>query len=135
MIQKIEYAVVSPQAEVAAGEAELMIIPAAEGQMGVMEGHQPVIATFDTGLVRIRERAQTSEGEMLIFVRSGFVDATPGFVQVLAEEAERVDPIDKSELASAIDKAQNLMQAAEQGTETYSDAKRDLERLKVLAQA
>ncbi len=79
-------AVVSPEAEVWSGEANLVIARTLDGEIGVMAGHVPLLGVLaDEGEVRIRTGGS---GDVTVNVNGGFLSVTHDGVSILAESAE-----------------------------------------------
>ena len=79
-------AVVSPEQQVWSGEAEMVIARTLDGEIGVLEGHVPLLGVLsEDGEVRIRT---TSSGEITAKVSGGFLSVTKDGVSILAERAE-----------------------------------------------
>lgn len=127
MSASIRYAVVTPEREVAAGETDMVVIPAVEGEMGVMAGHQPTVATIEAGVVRL-------SGGDAFFVDSGFAEATPGRVQILVERAEDLAEVDKSTLADEKRTAEEDLREAEDAP-ARAAAERALRRARIIEAA
>jgi len=73
--------------------AMMVVVPGAEGDMGVLAGHAPVLSTLRPGVVTVHLPA----GEVKkIFVSGGFVDISAAVCSVLAEEVINVDEIDRA---------------------------------------
>ena len=78
-------AVVSPEAEVWSGEADLVIARTLDGEIGVMAGHVPLLGVLaEQGEVRIRGGG----GDVTAKVNGGFLSVTAEGVSILAESAE-----------------------------------------------
>ncbi len=78
-------AVVSPEREIWTGEAEMVIARTLDGEIGVLEGHIPLLGVLsDDGEVRIK----ASGGDVTAKVSGGFLSVTKDGVSVLAERAE-----------------------------------------------
>lgn len=77
--------VVTPERLVWSGPAEMVIARGAEGELGVLPHHAPLITSLVDGAVRIR---RPGGGEMVIGTRGGFLEVKPDRVTVLADEAE-----------------------------------------------
>ncbi|MFW5696202.1 MAG: ATP synthase F1 subunit epsilon [Phototrophicaceae bacterium] len=85
--------------------ADMVLIPAVEGQMGVLPRHAPTVATLGFGeLVVKKGNAQES---FAIF--GGVVDVRPGKVVVLAELASSSFDIDEEAAEAARARAQRLL--------------------------
>jgi F-type H+-transporting ATPase subunit epsilon len=80
-------AVVSPEQEIWSGEATMVIARTLDGELGVMEGHIPLLGVLaDEGEVRIHTRS--SDSDIAAKVSGGFISVTKGGVSILAERAE-----------------------------------------------
>jgi F-type H+-transporting ATPase subunit epsilon len=81
---KLEVHVVTPEQEVWAGDADMVVVTAADGQLGVLPGHAPLLALLGEGPLKIK----TGSSEILANVDSGFLHVANDRVEVLAEHAE-----------------------------------------------
>ena len=85
----VEVHVVTPQEEVWSGDAEMVIARGVDGELGIMNGHVPLLIQLAPG----RLRMQQEEGpEIVITVDGGFLHASSGpegtRVDVMATSAE-----------------------------------------------
>ena len=83
MAGTLQFDLVSPERRLASLAATEVQIPGAEGDMGVMEGHAPVITTLRPGVLR----ATSAEGVKSYVVSGGFAEITATGISVLAEQA------------------------------------------------
>ena len=60
---------VSPEKLLLSRQVEMATIPAAEGEMGVLPGHSPMIVTLRGGIIRLRENGAETER---LFIGGGF---------------------------------------------------------------
>ena len=82
MADTFTFELVSPERLLASGAAQTVVLPGADGDMGIYGSHAPVMTTLRPGLVQVEmEGGETQE----YFVRGGFADVTPDSVTVLAE--------------------------------------------------
>ncbi len=72
----------------------MVVIPAEEGEMGVLVKHAPMIVLLRGGVVRLYEGGQVTER---LFVSGGFAEITPLRVTVLADEAMPVADVSRAE--------------------------------------
>lgn len=94
---------ITPEKVVYDGEADLVVVRIADGDIGVMVDHAPVVSTVEMRTVRI-----TQNDERHIFATSdGFFKVSENLVQVLVEEAVPVDEIDVKEAESRVEEAEN----------------------------
>ena len=68
-------------------------MPGAEGDLGVLPGHSPLIATVRPGVIRIYEDGAV---KTQIFVAGGICEISEKSCTVLANEAMPIDEIDRS---------------------------------------
>lgn len=79
--------VVTPEAIIWSGEATFVIARTVEGEIGIMPGHEPVMAALATGAVEI----DPSEGERVtVGVHGGFMQIFDNTVTLLLDRAELV---------------------------------------------
>ena len=86
----VEFELVSPAKLLVSEPVEMVVIPGAEGDIGVLPGHSPLIATVRPGIIDIHEGGKVRDR---IFVGGGFAEVSPNRCTVLAEEATPVDEI------------------------------------------
>jgi F-type H+-transporting ATPase subunit epsilon len=85
--------------------ADMVIIPASEGEMGVLPNHAPVLTTLGFGELIVRK----ANAEERFVVYGGVVDVRPDKVTVLAEVAESSFDLDLEAIEEARQRAQQLM--------------------------
>ncbi len=83
---------------------DMVIVPASEGQMGVLPRHAPVLTTLDFGELVVRKG--NAEERFAIF--GGVVDVRPGKVVVLADLAASSFNIDVAAAEAARERAEQL---------------------------
>jgi F-type H+-transporting ATPase subunit epsilon len=82
---KFHFSLVSPERELYAGEVDQVDAPGAEGDFGVMQGHEPFMTTLRPGSVTV----YVGGGTRRVFaIEGGFADVTPESFTLLAERAE-----------------------------------------------
>ncbi len=88
-------------------EADMILVPATEGTMGVLPHHAPVLTTLTYGeLVVKKGRAEES-----FAIYGGVVDIRPDKVVVLADLAESSYNIDADAMQAARDRAEKALTA------------------------
>jgi F-type H+-transporting ATPase subunit epsilon len=98
---------VSPERLLLSRAVEMAIIPAAEGEMGVLPGHSPMIVVLRGGVIRVRENGG-QETERL-FVGGGFAEVSPDRCTVLADEATPVAELSRSRAEARLREAEAAM--------------------------
>jgi F-type H+-transporting ATPase subunit epsilon len=101
--REFSVSVVTPDGPAYEGDAQMIIVPGAAGEIGVLARHAPLIATLKAGSTRVH----VSESEVLEFATG------PGFFQVLQDRA--IALVDDAVEASAIDdgRAREQLEAAQ----------------------
>jgi F-type H+-transporting ATPase subunit epsilon len=86
--------IVSPEKLLLSRDVDMVVIPASEGDMGVLEGHSPMTVALRGGVVSLYEGDRVTDS---LFVAGGFAEVTPERCTVLAGEAMPVNEIDRAE--------------------------------------
>lgn len=86
--------------------ADMVIIPAAEGEMGVLPNHAPVLTTLAFGDLIVRK----GEAEEHFAVYGGVVDVRPDKVVVLADMADTAADLDMAALEAARESARRMVE-------------------------
>jgi F-type H+-transporting ATPase subunit epsilon len=108
MAESIRLEVVTPEKSVVSESAQIVMAPGSMGEFGVLSGHTPFLTTLKTGALKYRD---DSGRERFVFVSSGFAEALPDRVTVLAESAERRKDIDIQRAKSAVERAEKRLQS------------------------
>jgi F-type H+-transporting ATPase subunit epsilon len=109
--------------------AQMVIIPGSEGEMGVLPHHTPLLTTLAFGELRIVE----GDGNVSSFVvYGGVVEVRPHKVTVLADDAESVGELDIEQIQAARERAHHLM-AESPSDEQRSQIVQELRRAEIAA--
>jgi F-type H+-transporting ATPase subunit epsilon len=107
--------VVTPDGPVFQGEAHMLIVPGAAGEIGVLARHAPLVATLKAGSTRVH----LGGNEILEFATG------PGFFKVeldralaLVDDAFNVREIDDSRAQAQLDAARAELERVEAGEST-----------------
>jgi len=92
MADKVQFELVSPEKLLVSRAVEMVVVPGAEGDFGVLPDHAPLISTVRPGVIEIYEGGQVVEQ---IFVAGGFAEVTGERCTVLADQATPVKEIDR----------------------------------------
>jgi F-type H+-transporting ATPase subunit epsilon len=114
---KFDVALVTPEGDAFRGEAEMLIVPGAAGEIGVLARHAPLVATLKAGSTRVH----LGDNEVLEFATG------PGFFQVqldraiaLVDDAVDVKQIDDDRAREQLESAKAELARVEAG-ESASD--------------
>ena len=117
MADMVEFELVSPQKLLKSQPVDMVVVPCADGDIGVLPGHSPLIATVRPGVVDIHENGKVSER---IFVSGGFAEVTTERCTLLAEEAIIVADLDLATAELRLADAQAALDAAESDQDTVT---------------
>ena len=108
MASTIHVDVVSAEEQIYSGEADFVILPGIEGELGIYPRHTPLFTQIKPGSVRIKPTHSTTEE--LVFVLGGFLEVQPHLVTVLADTAIRAKDLDEKAALEAKRSAEEAMQ-------------------------
>jgi len=98
--------IVSPEKLLLSREVDMVVIPASEGDMGVLEGHAPMMVMLRGCVVSLYEGDSVTDS---LFVAGGFAEVTPERCTVLAGEAMPVNEIERTEAEKRLRDAEEAM--------------------------
>jgi F-type H+-transporting ATPase subunit epsilon len=83
MADRLRVAIISPERTIYEGDADMVVAPAWDGEVGVLRGHAPMLVLLGAGEMRV-----TSGGsEQRFHVEGGFMQVADDVVTVLSESA------------------------------------------------
>jgi F-type H+-transporting ATPase subunit epsilon len=105
----IDLEIVSPEKLLLSRPVEMVVIPAAEGEMGVLGQHAPMIVLLQGGTIQLYGDQVTER----LFVSGGFAEITPQRVTVLANEVTPPAQLSRSEGERRLEAAEAEYAAAD----------------------
>jgi F-type H+-transporting ATPase subunit epsilon len=93
MADQVQFELVAPERLLLSEPVDMVVVPGAEGDFGVLPGHAPLISTVRPGVI------ETYAGKTVkdrIFVAGGFAEVTRERCTVLAEEAMPLTELDRA---------------------------------------
>jgi F-type H+-transporting ATPase subunit epsilon len=97
--------IVSQDRTVFQGDVDIVILPGAAGEMGILPHHAPVLAILKYGVIKIRHNGK----EELFTVAGGLAEVQPDIVTILADAAENVEDIDITRAQAAKKRAEEAL--------------------------
>jgi F-type H+-transporting ATPase subunit epsilon len=97
--------IVSQDHTVFQGDVDIVVLPGAAGEMGILPHHAPVLAILKYGVIKIRQ----GNSEELFAVAGGIAEVQPDIVTVLADAAENVKDIDITRAQAAKKRAEDML--------------------------
>jgi F-type H+-transporting ATPase subunit epsilon len=102
--------IVSPDRLLLSQPVDMAVIPAAEGDMGVLPGHAPMIVLLQGGTIALHEGGRVTSR---LYVSGGFAEVTPERCTVLADEAIAVGEVSRSVAQTRLAEADAAYAAAD----------------------
>jgi len=97
--------IVSQDRLVYAGDVDIVVLPGAAGEMGILPHHAPLLTTLKYGFIRVRQ----GNAEEVFTVAGGVAEVQPDIVTVLADAAESVAEIDVARAEAARKRAEDML--------------------------
>lgn len=132
MADMVEFELVSPSRLLKSEPVEMVVVPGAEGDIGVLANHSPLICTVRPGVIKMYEGGKVSEE---IFVAGGFCEVSPERCTVLSEEAVLVADIDVAEARNRLSEAEKALADADEGGKDKAEDERRIAEAMVAAAA
>jgi F-type H+-transporting ATPase subunit epsilon len=111
---------VTPEGAAFEGEVEMLVVPGADGEIGVLARHAPLVALLNAGSTRIyRDRA--SEDTLEFATGPGFFKVEQDRALALVDDAVEARNIDDDRARKQLEDAQTELERVERGE---SDADR-----------
>ncbi len=85
----LDCTVLTPEGEVFHGPAQMVVAPGADGYLGILVNHAPLIATLGRGTLRVKRDGGNTESWQ---VEGGFLEVLKNKVSVLAQRITREAP-------------------------------------------
>ena len=114
--------IVSPERLLLSRPVDMVVIPASEGDMGVLEGHTPMIVMLRGGTIDLYEGDRVTDR---LFVSGGFAEVTPERCTVLANEAVPLAELNKAEAERQLAEANAAYEAADKSDTAIEDVALD----------
>ncbi len=128
MAMTIHVDIVSAEAEVFSGKANMVFAPAEMGEVGIAPRHTAMLARLKPGEVRVQLEGQD---EQLFYVSGGMLEVQPHMVTVLADTALRAKDLDE---AAALRVRERAEKAMTDKTSDFDYAKAQAELVEAVAQ-
>ena len=101
----IQVDIVSAEGEIYSGEAEMVFVPASQGELGIAPRHAPLLTLIKAGEVRVKN----GETEISVFVGGGALEVQPRKVTILADTAMRAKDLDEAAALEAKRRAEEAL--------------------------
>jgi F-type H+-transporting ATPase subunit epsilon len=123
MADKINLEVITPERLVLREAVDEVIIPALNGELGILPNHTPLISQLRTGILTYRQGNERKQ----LHVSGGFVEIQAESVAILSDVAEKAEEIDLERARRAREVAEKKL-AAKGDDPDFLSAEEKLER-------
>jgi F-type H+-transporting ATPase subunit epsilon len=97
--------IVTPEQKIFSGTVSNVLLPGADGELGVLPGHSALVTALQPGELRYEANGQTTT----IAVGSGFAEVTQERINVLTDMALGEEQIDEGKAEAAIERAKEQL--------------------------
>ena len=112
-VRTFDLSLVTPEGAAFEGEAEMLIVPGAAGEIGILARHAPLVAMLRAGEIRVK-----AGGDWQAFAAGpGYCKVQQDRALVLVDDAVRAEDIDLGEARRQAEEARALLERADAGEE------------------
>jgi F-type H+-transporting ATPase subunit epsilon len=111
-------------------DADIVMVPGVEGDLGILPQHEPIMTMIKPGEILVRK----GTNEYSLAISGGFLEVKPDHITILADAAERADEIDIARAEAAKKRAEEKLgnrTAETDSANAEASLRRAIARLKV----
>ena len=116
--------IVTPDARTYSDDVDMVVIPGAEGELGILPMHIPLMTELKPGELKVTRKGQ----DLYLAVGEGFAEVTQNSVSILTDMAIEEKAIDEAAAQEAVRRAQEAMRADHLGAEEVATASAALQK-------
>jgi len=105
--------IVTPEAKTFSEDVDMVTIPGADGELGILPLHTPLMAQLKPGELRIRHGGR----ETFLATGGGFAEVLPDRVTILTDMSVTESQVNEAEVQAAMERAKAAMANAASGSE------------------
>ena len=122
MADKLHFELVSPAKLLKSAEVDMVVVPGAEGDFGVLPMHAPIVSTLRTGIIEVHDGGDVER----LLVVGGFAEVNAAGLTILAETAMPLAEVDKAHYEAELKNLQEDVQdAKDDDTRSRAEKARD----------
>ena len=126
MSDQFNYKLVTPEKIYLEGDAQMVVLPGAEGDLGVLPNHSNIITSLRPGIIKVTNSDQTQS----LFVEEGFINFSNNELLVIAVGLDEEAALNNDFIN---DKIENYSSALETADETQKmKIQKKIDSLKLL---
>ncbi|HLF58363.1 MAG TPA: F0F1 ATP synthase subunit epsilon, partial [Alphaproteobacteria bacterium] len=109
---KVSFELVSPERLLFSADVDMVVVPGAEGDFGILPGHSLFLSQIRPGVIEVYNKGAVTDR---IFIAGGFAEATPKRCTVLADAAVPVSELRRDEIETKLrDAREDVTDAADE---------------------
>lgn len=116
--------IVTPDARTYSDDVDMVVIPGAAGEMGILPMHIPLMTELKPGELKVTRNGQ----DLYLAVGEGFVEVTQSSVSILTDMAIEEKAIDEAAAEEAVRRAQEAMRQDNLGAEEVASVAAALQK-------
>ena len=116
--------IVSAERSLFSGEANFVVVPGVDGELGILPNHTPLLTKIKPGTLKFHAKDESEE--TLFFVAGGFLEIQPTLVTVLADTVVRGEEIDQARAEEAKRNAEEAIAKAPEDKIALATAQAEL---------
>jgi len=90
-----------------------VILPTADGEIGVLQDHMPLVSVANTGIIAVRRNPKDPDRDREYYATNGgVIEVSDNTLRVLVDEADHADELNEAEVQKALERAQNMQAEA-----------------------
>jgi F-type H+-transporting ATPase subunit epsilon len=113
VVRTFDLSLVTPEGAAYEGEAEMLVVPGAAGEIGVLPRHAPLVAMLKAGEIRVK----THDDWLTFAAGPGYFKVQQDRALVLVDDAVRAEEIDVEQARREVEEARALLERADAGDE------------------
>jgi F-type H+-transporting ATPase subunit epsilon len=114
---KLLLEIVTPESRAFSEEVDMVVLPGAEGELGILPLHVPLMTRLLPGEVRIMQGQKETD----LVVGTGFVEVTQTKVSILTDMAMSDTDVDEAAAEEAVSRAKEALQNKDLNSEEVSE--------------
>ena len=116
--------IVSAERSLFSGEANFVVVPGVDGELGIFPNHTPLLTKIKPGTLKFHAKDESEE--TLFFVAGGFLEVQPTVVTVLADIVVRGEEIDQARAEESMRNAEEAISKAPEDKIALATAQAEL---------
>ena len=116
--------IVSAERSLFSGEANFVVVPGVDGELGIFPNHTPLLTKIKPGTLKFHAKDESEE--TLFFVAGGFLEVQPTVVTVLADTVVRGEEIDQARAEKSMRNAEEAISKAPEDKIALATAQAEL---------